>query len=134
MANTKQTILDAIVTALDALGDVGTATRDIPTPAAQQTAAPFVGIVSTNEAVIIDDGTNIRWASDLELICVKAGDDIEQLVDTVRDAMLSGMAATVGAKEIRLVAVFKVHQVTAIAYSEARIFFEMIYVSIKGAA
>ncbi len=134
MANTKQTILDAMVVALDALSAVSTATRDIPTPDVQQSSAPFVGVVSMNEAVIVDDGTNIRWGCDLELICVKAGDDIEQLVDVVRDAMLSGMAATVGARSIRLVAVFKVHQVAALAFSEARVFFEMKYISVKGAA
>ena len=42
MANTKQTMIDAMVAALDGLSDVATATRDLPTPANQQAAAPFI--------------------------------------------------------------------------------------------
>jgi len=134
MANTKQTIIDAIATALTALSGINLATRDLKSPNDQRVNAPYVGIISMNEAVIVDDGTNIRWACDLELVLMKKGDDIEKLVDIVRDAMLSGMAATAGALEIRLAAVFEVAQVEKDAYSSSRMFFEMIYISTKGAA
>lgn len=134
MANTKQTIVDAIATALEALSGVNKATRDLLTPVDQRSFAPYVGIISEGEVVLVDDGTNIRWVCDLELTLMKLGDDIEKLVDIVRDAMLSGMAATVSAKEIRLVAIFEVTQVEQDAYSSSRMYFEMIYVSAKGAA
>ena len=134
MANTKQTIIDGIATALTALPGVNLATRDHKSPQDNRTYAPYVGIVSMNEAVIVDDGTNIRWGSDLELILMKEGDDIEKMIDIVKDAMLSGMAATVGALEIRLVANFKVAQIEKDPYSSSRMFFELIYVSTKGAA
>ena len=134
MANTKQTIIDAIATALTALPGVAVATRDLKTPKEQRSSAPYVGIISMNNAVLVDDGTNILWVCDLELILTKSGDDIEQLVDVVRDAMLDGMAATVGAREFRVVAEFEVAQVKEDTHSSSRLFFEMRYNSTRGAS
>lgn len=134
MANTKQTIIDAIATELTSLAGINLATRDLKLPVDQRASAPYVGIISMNEAVLVDDGTNILWICDLELVLMKSGDDIEQLVDIVRDAMLDGMAATAGAREFRLVAVFEVAQVKADDHSSSRMFFEMRYNSTRGAA
>jgi hypothetical protein len=134
MANTKIAIIDAIVSELNDISGITLATRDLLKPAEQRANAPYVGVISTNEIVLVDDGTNIRWACDLEMMLVQPGDDIEKLVDLVRDAMLDGMAATVGAKDIRLVGLFEVTQVEADEYSSTRILFEMVYVSAKGAA
>ena len=134
MANTKQTIIDAMITALGSLSAVNSCTRDIPKPSAQKTAAPFVGVVSYNEVLVVPNSTSDRYACDIELILIVEGDDIEQLVDVVRDAMLHGMAATIGARGIQLKQIYKAHQLEAMSYSEAIMLFEINYVSTRGAA
>lgn len=134
MANTKETMIDAVATALEGLSDINSATRDQPVPLTQKSNAPYVGIISMNETVLVSNSDVIRWKCDLEMILIQSGNDIEKLIDVVRDAMLDGMAATVGALEFRLVSTFKTALVEQDSYSSARMFFEMIYVSTIGAS
>lgn len=134
MANTKVTMLNTLATTLQGLSAINKATRNLLPPDQARAAAPYVGILSASETVMTDDGTDVRWLLDSDLILLRSGDAIEEMVDTVKNAMLDGMAATIGAKEIRLVGTEEIALLNADDYSSTRMAFEVVYVSTKGAA
>ncbi len=134
MANTKQTMIDALVTAIGNLAEVTTATRDLLKPTAARTAAPYAGIIDRAEVVLVDDSTNVLYLLDVDMILLKAGDAIEEMIDAVKDAMMVGMAATIGAKQIKYNGSEEVALIQADGHSQVRMVFEIIYVSTKGAA
>ena len=134
MANTKQTLLDALVTAIGGLSEVTTATRDLYKPNAARTAQPYAGIIDRAEVVLVDDDTNVLYLLDVDIILLKSGDAIEEMIDAVKDAMQVGMAATIGAKQIKFNGSEEVALINADDHSQARMVFEIIYTSTKGAA
>ena len=134
MANIRNTMLAALETRLSAVSGVKLATTALRTPDQARANVPYVGIVSMGETVAVEDSTNIRYRWTVSLIVQDEGRDVELLIDKVKDSMLDGMAAAIGAKALKLTAVSEVNTVEADNYSSARLTFEIIYVSEKGAA
>lgn len=134
MANTKLGMLTDLVEALNATTGIAYATRTLLEPTEARQRAPYVGVRSMDEAVLVEDATHIRYQLQVDLLLVQNGDAIEELIDIVRDAMLNGMATTIGAKEIRLQGVSEVSIVNTNDYASARLQFQIIYASQKGSA
>ena len=134
MANTKKTMLTAMVTALGALSDIGTCTRELLLPTAAREASPYVGVLAAEEVVLVDDGTDVSWSLMTDLVLVCSTDIVEELIDVVKDAMLSGMATTISAEEVRVIGTQAVDYVDTHDHTSSRIVFEIIYTSTKGAA
>ena len=134
MANIRDTMLGILELELSAVADVKLASRRLKTPGEARASVPYIGIISMGESVAVEDSTDIRYRWAVALIVQDKGHDVELLIDKVKDKMLDGMAAAMGAKAIKLTAVSEVNTVEADEYSSARLTFEIIYVSEKGAA
>lgn len=134
MANTKRDILDDLTAALAATSGINAASRVLLEPTEARASAPYVGVRSAGEIVLVEDSTHIRYQAQVDLLLVQRDGTIEELIDVVRDAMLNGMATTIGAKEVRLLGVSEVSVVNTNDFGSARVQFQIIYASTKGSA
>lgn len=134
MANTKRTMLDLLVTELGNSSSVATATRTLLTPANARKKSPYVGIISGTEEVIVEDSTDIRYELDIDLILLKKGRDIEDMLDAVKTLLYgSSLSSTIGALQVKVIGQQEVALIDADDYSSTRIVMTITYVASKGA-
>ncbi len=131
--NTKTSVLDALVTQLQGVTGITTATRVLLTPAEARKKSPYAGLIASTEEVVVEDSTHVRYELDVDVILLKKGRDIETLLDAVKNLLYStSLAATIGAKQIRIVGQEEVALVDADQYSSTRIAMTITYVATKG--
>lgn len=134
MANTRKTILDKLVTALEGVATVKTATRILLTPEMARKAQPYVGMVTTTEEEIVEDATHVRFEVDVDLILLVKGRSIEEMLDGVKNLLYtSSTATTIGAMQISIIGQEEVALVGDDTFSSTRIATTITYVAIKGA-
>lgn len=129
MADTKVTILDALVAALLALTGVTTATRNLLKPVEQRASAPYVGVLAGEEEVLVEDSTHLRYLLRVDLILIKFGDDIEGLITEIKNAIYTPIS--IGALDVHLIRTGEVTLVFADAYSSCRMELEVTYAAAK---
>ena len=133
MAHKKTTILDALATELQNLDEVAVATRILSTPTEARKNAPYIGVIAGTEEVIVEDATDIRYELDVDLILLKHGRDIEEMLDAVKKLLYStDLASNVGAFQVRVVGQQEVAIVAADGFSSTRIVMTITYVVSKG--
>ncbi len=134
MANKKRTMLDLLVTQIGNLSSVMKATRILLTPANSRKHAPYAGLVSSTEEVMVEDATDIRYELDVDLILLTQGRDIEDMLDSVKNLLYDdSLAVTIGAKQVRIIGQEEVALVDADSFSSTRIAMTITYVAAKGA-
>lgn len=133
MAHKKTTILDALVTQLESISAVAKATRILLAPAEARKNAPYVGLIAGTEEAIVEDSTHIRYELDVNIILLKRGRDIEEMLDAVKVLLYTdSLATTIGALQIRIVGQEEVALIDSDAYSSTRIVAVITYVVTKG--
>lgn len=131
MADTKETLLDSLVTMLGGITSV-TCTRRLKTPQGARDAAPYIGLLASTEEVLVRDTTHTRWGLTVDLILMVQGEAIEDLIVDVKN-IIEGDNLPTGALQMRLVGQEPVNLITDDAYSSSRIVVDILYVSSKGA-
>jgi hypothetical protein len=110
------------------------ATRILLTPAEARKWSPYAGLIASTEEVVVEDATHVRYELDVDIILLKKGRDIEEMLDTVKNLLYTdSLATTIGAKQIRIIGQEEVALVDADSYSSTRIVTTITYVSTKGA-
>jgi len=131
MANTRKAIINALVTGLDGLSGIRTATNRLLTPSQAREAAPYIGVIAASEDVLVEDSTAIRYAMLVDFILLAPDDDYEELLDKVKTYIYSEPA--VGALQLKIIGEEEASMVNEDRYSSIRITVHIIYVSTKGA-
>lgn len=131
MANTKEMMIDSLVSLLGAISGV-TCTRRLHTPQGARDAAPYIGVLASTEEKLVEDATHTRWGMTVDLILMVLGEDIEDLIVDVKD-IIEGIVLPTGCLQMALVGQEPVNLITDDAYSSSRIVLDMIYVSDRGA-
>lgn len=134
MANTRQTILDALVSEIEDLSSVRKATRDLITPEQARGEQPYIGVIASQEVVQAEDATHVLWELAIDLFVVVLG-DLEEVVDELRTLLFdTSTAATIGAKYITMHGMEPVAYVAGMdGYTSVRISVTILYSSEKGA-
>lgn len=133
MANKKTTVLDALVAQLATSTQTRKATRILLLPIEARKQAPYVGLVSGREEVVVEDSTDVRYELEVNLILLKKGRDIESYLDEIKDILYATtLPATIGALQIKVVGQEEVALTDADAYSSTRILAIVTYVADKG--
>lgn len=131
MADTKEALIDSLVSMLGAISGV-TCTRRLRTPQGARDASPYIGLLASTEEVLVRDSTHTRWGLTVDLILMVKGEAIEDLIVDVKD-IIEGDTLPTSALQMRLVGQEPVNLITDDAYSSSRIVVDMVYVSAKGA-
>lgn len=131
MANTKETLLDSLVTLLSGISSV-TCTRELKTPQASRDSSPYIGVLASTEEKLVEDSTHVRWGMTVDLILVTTDSLIESFIVSVKD-IIEGSTLPTGALQMSLVGQEPVNWITDDAYSSSRIVIDVIYVSTRGA-
>lgn len=131
MPDTKETLIDSLVTMLSGITSV-TCTRRLKTPQGARDAAPYIGVIASTEEVLVRDSTHTRWGLTIDLILMVKGEAIEDLIVDVKD-IIEGATLPTGALQMQLVGQEPVNLITDDAYSSSRIVVDIIYVSSRGA-
>jgi hypothetical protein len=132
MAHKKTTMLDALVTQLQALSEVTKATRVLLLPSEARKHAPYVGLISGSEEVVVEDSTHVRYELDLDFLLLKSGRDIESMLDAVKLLLFNSATATaIGALQIRIIGQEEVALVDADKFSSTHIVATVTYVAEK---
>lgn len=131
MADTKETLIDSLVSMLSGITSV-TCTRRLKTPQGARDAAPYIGVLASTEEVLVRDATHTRWGLTVDLILMVKGEAIEDLIVDVKD-IIEGATLPTGALQMQLVGQEPVNLITDDAYSSSRIVVDIIYVSSRGA-
>lgn len=133
MANKKQTVLDNLVAEILGLGVVTTSTRTLLGPADARKHSPYVGLISGTEETIVEDATDIRYELDVNLILLKRGRDVEEMLDGLKILLFTdSLAATIGAFQVKVIGQEEVAIVDEDKYSSTRIVLVITYLSTKG--
>lgn len=130
MADTKETLLDSLVTLLGGIPSV-TCTRQLKTPINSRAAAPYIGVLASTEEKLVEDYTHVRWGMTVDLILVTLGSGIESLIVDVKD-VIEGGTLPIGALQMSLVGQEPVNFITDDDYSSSRIVIDILYVAIRG--
>lgn len=134
MANKKTSVLDALVAQLQSPAAVTKATRVLLTPVDARKNSPYAGLISGTEEVVVEDATHVRYELDVNVILLKRGRDVEEMLDAVKNLLYGGaLAAAIGALQIRIIGQEEVALVDADKYSSTRIVATITYVATKGA-
>jgi len=134
VANTKTNILDALVVQLGNLSAITKATRILLAPVQARKWSPYAGLIAGAEEVVVEDATHVRYELDVDLILLKKGRDIEELLDIVKNLLYSdALAVLIGALQIRIIGQEEVALIDADSYSSTRIAITITYVATKGA-
>ncbi len=134
MANKKTNVLDALVTQLNNLSEITKTTRILLTPHEARKQSPYAGLISGTEEVIVEDSTHVRYELDVDVILLKRGRDVEEMLDAVKNLLYTdSIAATIGALQVRVVGQEEVALLDADIYSSTRIVITITYVATKGA-
>ena len=130
MADSKETLLDSLVTMLGAITSI-TCTRRLKTPQGARDAAPYIGLLASTEEVLVRDATHTRWGLTVDLILMVKGEAIEDLIVDVKD-IIQGDTLPTGALQMLLVGQEPVNLITDDAYASSRIVVDILYVSSRG--
>lgn len=132
MANTKQTIIDSLVTNLAAITGVNKVTDFHDTPDRANNAAPYIGVIQESEDFVVEDATHIRQEMVLDLLIVQrqAVGSINDLVDAVKEKIYSPVS--IGALMSRVDTSDKVSNLDELKYSNVRLIATILYVVEKG--
>ena len=130
MADSKETLLDSLVTMLGAITSI-TCTRRLKTPQGARDAAPYIGLLASTEEVLVRDSTHTRWGLTVDLILMVKGEAIEDLIVDVKD-IIQGVTLPTGALQMLLVGQEPVNLITDDAYASSRIVVDILYVSSRG--
>lgn len=134
MSNTKTTILDALIVKLEASAQVGKATRVLMAPAEARKWSPYVGLIAGQKRKIVQDPTQIRFELPIDLILLKKGREIEEMLDGVKNVLYSGaLANDIGALQVRIIGQEEVAILDADKWSSTRIIAIITYVVTKSA-
>jgi len=135
MANTKETMLDALVALLGGITGLTLATRDLLTPLQQRESEPYIGLISaSDESIMAEDETHVLWEIQVDLVMGVIGEEIEDLIDEVREIIFdTSTPTTIGAKHIRLESTGEVAVIKEDDYSSTRMILIITYSSEKGA-
>lgn len=134
MANKKTSVLDTLVTQLGNLSEVTKATRILLAPYEARKWSPYVGLIAGTEEVIVEDSTHVRYELDIDIILLKRGRDVEEMLDVIKGLLYTdSLAATIGALQIRIIGQEEVALLDADLYSSTRIVVTITYVATKGA-
>lgn len=132
MANTKTSILDALVAQINAMPEVSKATRVLLTPADTRKNAPYVGVLSGPEETVVEDATHVRYELEINLITVYNDRDIEKFIDALKNKLYTAsLATTIGAKQVHIIGQDPVNLIDADKYSSVRIMVVITYVATK---
>jgi len=129
MANTKVTILNNLVSALESLSAVNRCTRSLLPPNEARAQAPYIGVIAGTEVELSQDSTDILYGLTVDLLLIKEGDDIEELIDAIKTKIYSPIS--IGAKLVRIEGQEPVNLIEDDVYSSARILLYIIYVASK---
>jgi len=133
MAHVKKTFLDALVTYLEALSTVTKATRQLLPPAEARKWAPYIGILDNNEELVLEDATHVRFETNVDLIMLCFGDNMEEMLDSIKTAVYSGdMATSIQVADIRLIGDEPVILIDEDRYSSVRVALNITYWVEKG--
>ena len=133
MAHKKKTVLDTLVIQLGNVVGVTKATRNLLSPADARKHSPYAGVLASAEEVVVEDATDIRYELDVDIILLKRGKDVEEMLDAVKILLYtSSLAATIGVFQIRIIGQEDVNIVDEDKYSSTRIAITITYVSTKG--
>ena len=130
MANTKVAILDSLVTTLETLSAVNRCTRILLPPDEARTQEPYIGMISGTEIELAQDSTHILWGLSVDLILIKQGQEIEEMIDSVKTAIYVPPSID-NMKLVKFEGQEPVTLVDADQYSSARIVLYIIYVALK---
>lgn len=134
MANTKETMLDALVTELGNITGVNLATRDLLTPKQQRENSPYIGLIAGDELNAAEDATHVMWELQVDLVMGLLSNEIEDMIDEVREVIFdTATPTTIGAKHIRLESTDEVAVISEDDYSSTRMILIITYSSEKGA-
>ena len=138
MANTRDTILDALETELGDLTDITKATLSILPIDSAEKDSPYIGIVAGDEERLVEDDTDIRWGFDvfLFLITEQQYKQVEILIDRIKTAIYSPtgsltLNANVLDKNITNVQPVSLEDFDSNHYSSVRIDLKLVYYSTK---
>jgi len=134
MANTKETILDTLVTAMGNLTGVQIATRILELPSDTRLKEPYIGVIGGEEVKLVEDSTEILWSLQVDLIVIKRGTDVEQLVDLIKNAIYTPINLGAAVKHTHVTGTQEVALVKQDKFSSTRLVLDITYVSTKGAA
>lgn len=131
MANTKETLMDSLVSLFGTIMSV-TCTRRLKTPQGARSAAPYIGVLASTEEKLVEDTTHIRWGLTVDLILMTQETGIEALIVAVKD-IVQGVTMPTGVLQMALVGQEPVNLITDDAYSSSRVVVDVLYVSSRGA-
>jgi hypothetical protein len=130
----KTVILDALVVQIGSLPAVTTATRVLLLPSAARKHSPYAGLISGTEEKIVEDTTHVRYELDVDLILLKKGRDIEEMLASVETLLYANTLATdIGALQVRVIGQEEVALIDVDSFSSTRIVMTITYVAAKGA-
>jgi len=131
LANTRKTMLDALVAGLAAIDGIRRVTRDLLPPSRARDLAPYIGVIAATEETLVEDATHVRWGVEVSLILLMPGDAIEEMVDKIKDYVYA--APPIGALQTKMIGQEEVVLINEDEYSSTRIVLDVTYVSAKGA-
>lgn len=130
----KTLVLDTLVTQLQVLPEVATATRVLLSPINARKTSPYVGLIAGPEEIVVEDAANIRYELDVDLILLKRGQDIETMLDAVKKMLFdAALPITLGVLQVRIVGQEPVALIDDDKYSSTRIVTVITYIVTKGA-
>lgn len=126
-------ILDALAIQLGNLPEINKAERILLLPSEARKQSPYAGLISSTKDAIVEDTTHIRYELDVDLILLKRGRDIEQVLDAVKNLLYTdSLATTIGAMQVRVIGQEEVALIDANLYSSTRIVMTITYATLKG--
>lgn len=131
MANTRQTLIESLVTGLNELSGVRKATNRLYVPSEARKAAPYIGVIIVSEEILVEDATAIRLGADIDLIMIAPDSKIDELVDKVKDYIYD--VPSIGALQIKVIGHEEVGYYNEDQHSSVRITLHVTYVATKGA-
>ena len=133
MANKKTAVLDALVTQLATVSSIAKATRILLQPAETRKQSPYAGLISGTEEAVVEDATDVRYELNVDILLIRKGRDIEELLDEVKDLLYgASIASTIGALQLRIIGQEEVALIDEDSYSSTRIVAIVTYVATKG--
>ena len=129
MANTKESIIDGLVTSLSSISGIHTVTKDLLTPTKARANVPYIGVISGTEYVVAEDSTDILYRLQVDLIILVKSKEIEEWIDKVKQLIYTPIITT--AKQIKIVGQNEVAVIDADKWSSTRMIINIIYVGNK---
>ena len=129
MANTKESIIDGLVTSLSSISGIHTVTKDLLTPTKARANVPYIGVISGTEYVVAEDSTDILYRLQVDLIILVKSKAIEQWVDKVKSLVYNSI--NIGAKQVKIIGQEEVALIDADKWSSTRMIINIIYVGNK---